>query len=94
MSKKVGYIIVDNDNDFKQVMKQSEEFGIERGLIATLPNDIHGELTKMFNALKTKGYHVTGFILDDNKQIEFLYHKDPKIKENLRVVEPNDKYKM
>jgi len=94
MSDKLCFILTDNDKEFGELMKANEQFGVKRGLKATLSQDMLDELKFMFEALKTKGIHVTGFILDNNKGIEFLYHQNPKIKNNLKVIEPKDKYKM
>jgi hypothetical protein len=87
-------VLINNDNDFKDLMEQNDKFSIERGLKASLNTDIQKELVSMFSKLSSKGYHVTGFILDDEKGIEFLFQRDKNQKQKLKEIEVKNKYVM
>lgn len=89
---KFACILVDSNESFGDLMKENEKFGIERGLKASLDTELHSKLTSMFNKLSTKGYHVTGFILDKDNGIEFLFQRDKNQTTKLKEQEIKDKY--
>lgn len=94
MSQKFACIVVGSDKEFEQLMKENEQLNIERGLKASLNIDMHKELSYMFEKLSEKGYHITGFVLSENKNIEFMFQRNPNQKQKLREIAPPDKYKM
>lgn len=95
-NKKFACMVVDSDKDFGEMMRQSEDMGVERGLKATLTTPMFKELSYMFDRLSQNGYHITGFILSENKEIEFLYHRNPNQtpSQKLKEVEIKDKYSL
>ena len=50
----------------------------------------------MFSACMSKGYYVTGFILNDKNEIEFLFQRDKNQKSKLIEEDTSsyDKFKM
>lgn len=90
--EKFACILVNSDESFGDLMKENEKFGIERGLKASLDTEMFNKLSSMFNQLSTKGYHVTGFILDKDNGIEFLFQRDKNQKTKLREQEIDNKY--
>ena len=95
-TKSFACALIDNNIAFEMLMKDNQKYGIERGLKASLNTEMYKELSNMFSACMSKGYYVTGFILNDKNEIEFLFQRDKNQKSKLIEEDTSsyDKFKM
>ena len=85
-SKKLGFIVVPNEEEFENFMKDAETQEVERGLVVRLESNVGKNLFDNFVKVKNQGYFPVGIVID-KFNMEIIFQRHPNQKDENKMVE-------